>query len=87
MECKLYEWAMSQKLPVNKFKWIEESSQFNADFIKSEEWYFLEVDVQYLGRLYELHSDLPFLLERKKLEKFEKLVANLEDNNEYVVHI
>ena len=32
----LYGWAMSQKLPVNDFKWIkkEELSKFNEDFIK-----------------------------------------------------
>ena len=43
---------MSQMLPVNKFEWIEDTSQFNEDFIKncneeSDEGYFLEVDVQY----------------------------------------
>ena len=43
---------MSQKLSVNNFKWIEETSQFDEDFIKnfngeSDEGYFLEVDVQY----------------------------------------
>ena len=26
---------MSQKLPVDGFKWVEETSQFNEDFIKS----------------------------------------------------
>ena len=31
---KLYEWAMSQKLPVNRFEWVEEPSQFKEDFIK-----------------------------------------------------
>ena len=54
---KLYGWAMLQKLPVNKFKWIEETYQFNEDFIKnhneeSDEGYFLEVDVQYVERLH-----------------------------------
>ena len=49
----LYRWAMSQKLPVNNFKWIEGTFQFNEDFIKNynkeiEEGYFLEVDVHYL---------------------------------------
>ena len=26
---------MSRKLPINKFEWIEENSQFNEDFIKN----------------------------------------------------
>ena len=48
----LYGWGWSQKLPVNKFEWIEDTSLFNEDFIQndneeSNEGYFLEVDVQY----------------------------------------
>ena len=44
---------MSQKLPVNKLEWREDTSPFKEDFIKnyneeSDEGYFLEVDVQYL---------------------------------------
>ena len=83
---------MSQKLPVNKFKWIEDTSQFNEDFIEiyneeSEEGYFLRVDIQYPEKLHELYNDLPFLLERIKSEKFEKLVTNLSDKPEYVIHI
>ena len=31
---KLYNWAMSQKLPVNNFEQIEDNSQINEDFIK-----------------------------------------------------
>ena len=31
----LYGWEMSQKLPVNGFRWVEDLSQFNEDFIKS----------------------------------------------------
>ena len=31
---KLYSWAMSQKLLVNNFEWIEETVQFNEDFMK-----------------------------------------------------
>ena len=43
---------MSQKLHVNNFEWIKDTSQFNKDFVKnydeeSDEEYFLEVDVQY----------------------------------------
>ena len=64
----LYGWPMSQKLPVNKFEWVEDTSQFNEDFIKnyneeSDEGYFLEVDVQYPENLHEFHNDLPFLKE------------------------
>ena len=31
----LYGWAMSQKLSVNNFEWIKDTSQFNEDFIKN----------------------------------------------------
>ena len=31
----LYGWEMSQKLPVSNFKWIEDTSHFNEDFMKS----------------------------------------------------
>ena len=48
----LYGWAMSQKLPVNGFKWVNDLSRFNEDFIKnynenSDIGYFIEVDVEY----------------------------------------
>ena len=29
-----YGWATLQKIPVNNFEWIEDTSQFNEDFIK-----------------------------------------------------
>ena len=82
---------MSKKPPLNKFEWIEDTSQFNGDFIKnynegSDEGYFLEVDVQYLEKLHELHNDLPVLPERMKLGKIEKLVTNLHHKTEYVIH-
>ena len=31
----LYEWAISKKLPVNDFKWVEDISEFNENFIKT----------------------------------------------------
>ena len=62
----LYGWAFLQELPLNKFEWIKNTSQFNEDFIKnyneeSDKGYCLEVDAQYLEKLYDLHNDLPFL--------------------------
>ena len=83
---------MSQKLPVNNFEWIKNIFQFNEDFIKnyneeSDEGYFHEVDVQNTEKLHELHDDLPFSLEKMKIEKVERLLANLHDKTEYVIHI
>ena len=56
----------------------------NEDFIKnydeeSDEGYLIEVDVQYLEKLNELHNDLRFSSEMMKIEKTEKLAANLHD--------
>ena len=66
----LYGWAISQKLPLNKYGCIEDTSSLNNDFIKnykeeSDQGYFLEVDVQYHEKLHELHNDLPTIFTRK----------------------
>ena len=37
---------------------------------------YLEVDVQCLEKLHEIHNNLPFLLERMKIEEVEKLIPN-----------
>ena len=34
----------------------------------------------------EFHDDLLFLPERMRIERVEKLVANLQDKTEYVIH-
>ena len=44
----LYGWAISQKLPVNNFEWVEDVSRINEEFIKnynenSNKGYILEV--------------------------------------------
>ena len=83
---------MSQKISVNNFEWIKDICQFNEDVIKnyneeSDERYFLEVGVQYLEKLHELHNNLTFIPERMKIEKVEKLVANLHDKAENITHI
>ena len=70
----LYGWAMSQKLPMNGFKWTKNLSQFNETFIKnynenSDIGYFLEVDIDYSEQLFNLHKDFPFLPEREKVRK------------------
>ena len=88
----LYAWAMSQKLPVSNFKWVEDTSKINEKFIKnynenSNKGYILEVDVKYPKKLHDSHSDLPFLPKRMKIDKCKKLVCNLRNKKKYVVHI
>ena len=90
----LYGWAMSRKFPINGFKWVEKSklSRFNERFIKnynesSDIGYFLQVDVNYPKKLFNLHKNLPFLLERKKVNKCEKLICSIEDNEKYFIYI
>ena len=67
-------------------------SEFNEDFIKkydedSNTGYFLEVDIDYPKTLFDGHKDLPFLPERTKVEKIEKLICDTEDKEKYVIHI
>ena len=90
----LYGWAMSKKLPVNVFKWLDSDNinEINEDFIKdydenNDKGYILEVDVKYPKRLHELHSDLPFLSERMEVSKCKKLICNLFNKKKYVAHI
>lgn len=60
---------MSQKLPVNGFQWVENTSPFHEDFIKnynedSEFGYFLTVDLKSFKQLVWSHTKLPFLLKK-----------------------
>ena len=88
----LYGWAMPQKLSVNNFKWVEDTSNINEEFIKNynennKKGYILEVDVKYPKKLHDSHSDLPFLPKRMEIHKCKKLVCNLQNKKKYVVHI
>ena len=90
----LYGWVMSQKLPVDSFKWIEidDLLKFDENFIKnydenSDKGYTLEVDIEYPKNLHKLHSDLPFLPERMTINKCTKLVCTVQDKENYVGHI
>ena len=93
----LYRWTMPQKLCIDEFKWIATSiidKKFNKfiNLIKnydegSNKGYILEVDVDYPKKLHDLLNDLPFLSERMKINKRNKLVCTLYDKKNYVAHI
>ena len=88
----LYGYAMSRKFPVDGFEWVEDLSTIDEDSTKnydedSDVGYFIEADVEYPRELHTLHSDLPFLPERMKVNKCKKLICNLYDTENYVDHI
>ena len=56
--------------------------EFNKDYIENyneerDEGWFIEFDVQYPDELDELYNDVPFLSERMKIGKVEKLFSQL----------
>ena len=78
----LYGGAMSEPLPTHDLKWMAEKD--------IENWRntpcILEVDLKYPRHLHDLHSDYPLAPERIKVNRVEKLIPNLNNKNNYVVH-
>ena len=63
---------------------MDDTSEIKEEFIKNydennDKGYILEVDVKYPKKLHDLHSDLPFLPKRMKINKCKKLVRNLRN--------
>ena len=88
----LYGMEMSQTLPANGFKWVKMLSKFDERLIKnydenSNKGYFLEEDVEYPKNLFNLHKDLPFLPERNKIKKCNKLACNIHAKEKYVAYL
>ena len=80
----LYRWGMCQKLPPNSFQQVKKLSKCDERSMKdydenSNKGSILEVDIVYVKNLFNLHKDLPFLPERNKIKKFNKLVCNIHD--------
>ena len=74
----LYGKAMTEKLPVRGFRWMDDISRMDEDFVRSydkndNKGYILEVDVDYPNKLQNLHNDLPFLPERMVINNTKKL--------------
>ena len=66
--------------------------KFNKDFIKnydedSIKGYILKVYVKCTKSLHDLHIDFSFILEILKISKYNKLLSNFHDQNNYVFHI
>ena len=82
-------WATSQKLPADSFERVKNTSQFNESCMKnydedSDKGYILGEDVGYPKNVCE--NDLPFLLEKMKIKKCQKLLRNIYDKRNSVIH-
>ena len=85
----LYRWAMSQPLPTGGFKWVDvNSNEITELATRTDKGYLLEVNnVSYPKDLHDSHNDLPFMCERMEINGVEKLVPNIRDKKNYVIHI
>ena len=80
----LYGWVMSQPLLTGGFRWVDVS---DISKLSKSKGYLLEVDVKYPKELHNLHNDLPFMCEKMEINGVEKLIPNLRDRKNYVIHI
>ena len=82
----LYGWAMSQPLPVNEFKWMNESELQNWNRLCDGKGCILEVDLEYPEDLHDAHNEYPLAPERLRVNKVNKLIPNLNNKEKYVIH-
>ena len=84
----LYGWAISQPLPTGGFKWVNVNPNEISELVtRTDKGYILEVDVSYPRELHNPHNDIPFMCERMEINGVEKLLPNLRDKKNYVIHI
>ena len=78
----LYGYAMSQPLPTDGFRWMDSSELDSWTSMPC----ILEVDLEYPTELHDLHNEYPLAAERLTIGRVEKLVPNLNDKTNYVIH-
>ena len=78
----LYGWAMSKQLPTSVFKGMTDNELDDWKYLSC----FLEVDLEYTEDLHSLHNDCLLAPERIRIKNVEKLIPNLNNKTNYVVH-
>ena len=78
----LYGWAMSKQLSTSGFKWMTDNELDDWKHLNC----FREVDLEYPEDLHDLHNDYPIAPERITIRNTEKLIPNLNNKTNYVVH-
>ena len=84
----LYGWAMSQPLPVGGFEWMPACQLPHWDFITDDDGIgcILEVDLEYPEGLHDAHNEYLLAPESLKIEGVNKLIPNLQNKTNYVIH-
>ena len=88
----VYGQLIQQTLSVGDFELRKDKFTFDKELIQnydenSDKGYILKVHVNHPKELHELHTDMPFLHKRMKIDKCQKLVCNLYDRETYVIDI
>ena len=78
----LYGWAMPKHFPTSGFDWMTDDELDDWKHLSC----ILEVDLEYPEYLHNLHNDYPLAQERVKIENVEKLIPNLNNETNCVVH-
>ena len=78
----LYGWAMSKPLPTHGFKWMDDAEKETWKSVPC----ILEVDLEYPEHLHDLHNDYPLAPESVKIGRVDKLIPNLNNKTNYVIH-
>jgi len=99
----LYGYALSEPLPTGKFRFLDDPENLDIDAVDCDgvKGYVLEVDLEYLNHLHDIHNDYPLAAKHLTVTKdmlsdyndeafFDKqtsLIPNLYNKVKYVTHI
>ena len=68
-------------------RWVDVNPNDINKLVKCKnKGYLLEVNVKYPKELHDLHNNLPFMCEKMEINCVKKLIPNLYDKKNYVIH-
>ena len=73
---------MPKKLSTSGFTWMTDDELDDLKHLSC----ILKVELEYLEDLHDLYNDYPLAPERAKIENVDKLIPNLNNKTNYVVH-
>ena len=93
----LYGWAMSQSLPTDGFKWMQNLTKDKVIHILekvncsmknpiNKKGHIFEVDLEYPHDLWKSHNDYPLAPEKLKVNGVEKLISHFKPHKNYFIH-